>query len=674
MRNLLFFLFFTMTCSYTSLQAQSVVWASELLATTDNYRGTAYSPLEVLGPPVEIPEPYKESYWGWIAGFNEQSALEQDPIYLTVGFGGVVQAKGLVVVESINPGSIEKILTIDEVGVQKIVYTDEAKDLAEKFRVINVSFPSISKIRYVTLVCRPSNVTGWNYIDGIGLNLKNDPIQIKANVATDFEKTGVAKVMGSEINTKHIEKYPIVSADGNTLYFARNGDPRNIGGEKEDIWYATALSETVWSESQNMGRPLNNEGYNFVTSLMPDVNTLLLGNQYHKDGSPGAGGISMTHRTKNGWAVPTNITIANFQNFAQYSSYFLANNGKVLLLGIESDNTFGDMDIYVSFLKQDQTWSEPMNIGKEINTAFEESTPFLAADGVTLYFASKGYIGYGGQDIYMSKRLDDTWKHWSTPVNLGPHINSEKGDLGFSVSASGKKAFTYSYTDQASNSDIYTIDLAPMVKPEPVVLVKGKVYNAKTKEVIAAKISYENLTNGSELGIAMSDEMVGAYQIVLPKGVSYGVYAEAKGYLSINENIVVPDSNIDFMVVEKDLYLVPIEVGQVYQVNNVLFYQSKADLVETSYSELDRLVKIMKDNESLEIELAGHTDNQGDPQKNILLSKQRVETVKQYLVKNGILETRIQLKAYGGSKPIASNASELTRKLNRRVEVKIIKK
>ena len=479
--------------------------------------------------------------------------------------------------------------------------------------------------------------------------------------------------MDENINSIYTEKYPVVSADGQVLYFTRSNDPQNVDGPNEDIWVSHYLGNKQWGRAQNAGKPLNNSGFNFVTSLMPDVNTLLLGNQYKVDGTPGDGGISLTHRVGKSWSMPENVTITDYQNTAIYSSYFLVNNGKVLLLGIQTDDTHGEMDIYVSFLQHDKTWSAPKNIGKDINTPWDESTPFLAADGVTMYFSSKGYIGYGGQDIYMTKRLDDTWMHWSAPRNMGPAINSGAGDLGFSVSADGTKAFTYSYTDDKTVSDIYSVDLSPSMKPEPVVLIKGKVFNAKTGQPIEAKILYEDLNAGTNAGIARSENGVGAYKIVLPRGKHYGFYAEANGFLSVNESLDIPDTKGEYLEIEKNLYLVPIEIGQSMKVNNVFFQQSTALLIATSYTELDRLVLMMKDNPKVVIELSGHTDNVGDANKNLQLSMQRVEVVKKYLVEKGIKSDRITLKAYGGTKPVVSNATEESRKQNRRVEFTIIK-
>jgi outer membrane protein OmpA-like peptidoglycan-associated protein len=190
--------------------------------------------------------------------------------------------------------------------------------------------------------------------------------------------------------------------------------------------------------------------------------------------------------------------------------------------------------------------------------------------------------------------------------------------------------------------------------------------------VLGAKILFEALDKVKEQGVAHANPTNGAYKIILPRGKDYSLHAAAKGFLSLEENIDLSDLT-EYKEIKKDLYLVPIEVGQKIQLKNIFFVQSQAILIETSFPELTRLAETMKNNPKLEIELAGHTDNQGNADSNLKLSQDRVKVVKEYLVNQGVEGRRVEIKAYGGSKPIASNASEETRKLNRRVEVTVMK-
>jgi outer membrane protein OmpA-like peptidoglycan-associated protein len=205
------------------------------------------------------------------------------------------------------------------------------------------------------------------------------------------------------------------------------------------------------------------------------------------------------------------------------------------------------------------------------------------------------------------------------------------------------------------------------------VVVEGKVLNSKTNLPVEAMISYEILPDGKDAGLARSNPSTGEYKIILPYGKTYGYRAEAKGYISVNEHFDLTDPK-QYQEITNDLLLIPIEAGQTIKLNNVFFVQSKAEMFPSSYLELDRLIKIMKDNPTMEIQLQGYTDNQGDPKKNIDLSQQRVDAVKNYMISRGISVKRIQGKGFGGANPIADNSKEETRKLNRRVEFVIVKK
>ncbi|RZK34581.1 MAG: OmpA family protein, partial [Hymenobacter sp.] len=300
--------------------------------------------------------------------------------------------------------------------------------------------------------------------------------------------------------------------------------------------------------------------------------------------------------------------------------------------------------------------------------------PFLAADDKTLYFASDGHGGYGKSDIFYSKRLDSTWTKWSTPRNLGPVVNSPDFDAYYTLSAAGEDAYLVSSRNGIDGSkDIFRISLSPAFKPDVVTLVQGKVLDANTKKPIRAIIHYENLITGEEIGVAESSPIDGSYTIVLPAGVQYGMRAEAPEYLAENANLDVAAAD-KYSEKQQDLYLVPFKVGQKVKLNNIFFPQSKFYLQPSSFPELLRLVKTMKQYPTLEILIGGHTDNQGDPALNVKLSEDRVNEVKKYLVSKGIPANRLQTQGFGGAQPIASNEQEETRRFNRRVEFTITKK
>lgn len=475
--------------------------------------------------------------------------------------------------------------------------------------------------------------------------------------------------LSDRVNSEYSEVGGVVSPDGRHLYIGRKYDPRNKGysyREKDiDVWYSSKDANEQWSTAINVGYPLNNQGYNWVISVSPDNNTLLLANTYNADGSSNGSGLSISNKTASGWSVPSTIRIDNFYNNSDYVDYCLGPNKKVLIMSIENDNTYGQRDLYVSFLKDDGSWTKPKNLGNTVNTFGDEESPFLAADNKTLYFGTEGHLGYGSNDIFISRRLDDTWTNWSPPLNVGPKVNTTDFEASFILSAKGDYAYF------VSDDDIYRIEMAAAAKPEPVVLVSGTVYNSKTKEPLAADIRYFDLSENVVLGNASSNPSNGAYKIALPKGKIYGFLGEKEGFYATSENIDLKELD-NYAEIKKDLYLTPIEKGEVIRLNSVFFEFNKADLKPESYNELDRLYDILAKSSDLKIEIAGHTDDKGSDQYNLNLSNSRAKSVQQYLIQKGIEAGRLQARGYGESQPVVPNDTDENRAYNRRVEFRIL--
>ncbi len=490
----------------------------------------------------------------------------------------------------------------------------------------------------------------------------------------DVNFKGRKKNIGSKINTKATEIAPIISPDGQTLYFARGNSTKNPHGysDEADIWYSKKQKNGTWGLAKNIGKPLNNSGVNVVVNIMPDGNTMFLEGLYNSDGSfKSDQGISVSHRTKTGWSVPKKVKIDNFYNKNIYETYFFTSDQKVLIMAIERNDSYGDLDLYVSFRRSDGSYTEPKNMGAVINTFADEGTPFLAPDGKTLYFSTSGLQGFGSNDIYMTKRLDNSWLKWSKPKNLGASINTNDWDTYLSLSARGDTAFLVSTANSIGNEDIFTIEMSKKMQPDAVVLISGRVLDKNTKLPLAAKITYQDLNTGKEIGIARSNPKTGKYKIVLPYGKLFGFRAEAKNYIATNENIDL-SINSNYKEIKRNLFLSKIKVGEVIVLNNVFFERGLAKLKKTSFPELDRIAKIMKDNPSMKIELSGHTDNRGNKQALLRLSQERVLLVKKYLTDKGISAKRITTKAFGGTKPINKNDTEAEHAKNRRVEFKIL--
>lgn len=498
---------------------------------------------------------------------------------------------------------------------------------------------------------------------------------VKINLAKDYDIPKKKANLGLSINSRNSEINPIVSADGKFLYYVANDNPANIGGSGQDVWVSTKVNDTTWAKAKNLGPPINNLANNGVVSVSPDNNTLYINGVYKGNGKPKLKdlGFSYSKKTSAGWGIPKKINIKNYYNMSEYQEACFGPNNKTMIFTAQRKDSYGGNDMYVSFMIDKDNWSEPKNLGATINTDFDEASPFLAADGKTLYFSTNGRAGYGDMDIFVSKRLDDSWTNWSTPLNLGPSINTRSFDAYFTVAAKGDYAYYVTSNDTYGEEDIIRIELSKETKPEEVVIIHGKILDAKTKAPLSVNLVYEELPKGTELGNASSDPVTGEYKIVLPFGKLYGFFAEKEGYLSQNDNINLLEVG-GYKEIEKDIYMVPVEIGEKLVMRNIFFEQGTPNILPNSYPELDRLVQMLKKSPKMEIEIGGHTDNVGEYGLNLVLSEKRVESIKKYLVEKGIAEKRITGKGYGDTQPIASNLKEETRKLNRRVEIKVTKK
>jgi outer membrane protein OmpA-like peptidoglycan-associated protein len=481
------------------------------------------------------------------------------------------------------------------------------------------------------------------------------------------------------INTPFEEVKPLISTDGNYLFFARKGYPGNVKGKKDQDIFVSQYYNGHWSSPKSVGKSLNDKYPNGVCSISPDGSALLLLNRYNSRGRA-YDGISVSTKEKNGWSKPVGMEIEGYINICQFHDFSLNKEGNVLLMAIEHDITFGGQDIYVSFKLNETSWTKPENIGPVINTPYEEYAPFIAADDKTVYFASNGHEGYGAGDILMTRREDETWKNWTEPVNVGPEVNTSDWDGYFTVPAKGDYAYFTSTGSRLNeriydteDEDIYRIPLREEVRPEPVVVLSGRVYDRKTQKPLGADVLYENYVNKSETGSIKTSVENNYYSFVFNVGNKYHLNAEANDYL--RESFDLDYTNISaYTEIEKDIYLNPIEKGEILKLNNLFFVQSKAELLPESLPELERLYKMLIEMPSLEIELGGHTDNQGVATANMRLSRERAEAVKRYLIEKGIERDRITAVGYGEKKPIVANKDPEVRKQNRRVEVKILKK
>jgi hypothetical protein len=300
----------------------------------------------------------------------------------------------------------------------------------------------------------------------------------KVNVGSVIEPDSKAEVLQHSINSPFEELKPVLAPGGKRLYFSRSAHPGNTSGvsDNEDIWYSEVDPTTnSWSEPIRMPGVLNNAGPNYINNVSLTGDTIILGNQYLKKGKMRAG-LSYSVNVRGQWTAPLPITIKNDYNVSDHANAFVSLKNGVIISAIQRAETAGQRDLYVSFWNGVEA-TEPVNMGAVINTDQEESSPYLAPDNKTLYFASKGHSGFGGYDIFVTKRLDESWTNWSEPENLGPAVNGALDDEFFSLTPCGQFAI-FSKRVSVHNVDLFKISLKG--------LADERIQRSTTRETFAS--------------------------------------------------------------------------------------------------------------------------------------------------------------------------------------------
>jgi outer membrane protein OmpA-like peptidoglycan-associated protein len=654
-----------------------VQWATKVIDFSTQLTSVQYSSQQILGKPNVMPY-----------GGQNPSAWTPDrkgkKEFIKVGFDNPMQVQQIAIAESANPSALFKVLAYDPSGAEHLLHTFSPMAVPKLGMMRNIFVEKTTfKVAAIKLEFDGAAVSDFFSIDAIGIADSPYLIVADLNIPKLMAKGILVERLDENVNSDATELNPILSPDGKTLYFSRRNHPENIGGveDKEDIWYSELDENGKWKLAKNMGPEFNNAGPNFVSAVnaaTPDGKSvvMILGNKYLPDGKMLAG-VSVSNNIGGSWTKPVALDIENDYNYNDRANYFMANSREILIMSVEREDSRGSRDLYVSFMKPDSTWTEPVNLGDEVNTASEESAPFLANDNVTLYFASNGFSGFGGADIYMTKRLDDTWQNWTEPQNLGPDVNSKLDDLFFNIPANSDFAY-YSRGITPENADIFRVKL-PIYRPAiPMITVRGKLIDAKTGLPIYAKVIFESLPDGALIGTVMTDPKTGEYEFKLPAGKLYSVRAEAEGHLSESHTVdlknVTDDGKEDF----ENFALRPIEVVEIdslasITLNTILFSFNKAVLTPQSFPELNRIVDLIKLHEKMKVEISGHTDATGDETYNLWLSQWRAQAVVKYITDKGVANNRVNITYFGETRPKESNDTREGRAKNRRVEFKILK-
>jgi len=558
--------------------------------------------------------------------------------------------------------------------------------------------------------------------------------------------------MDKTVNTFHHEAAPVVSPDGSTLYFFVQDHPDNTlgGDDTQDIWKSVKDASGVWSQAEHLKSPFNVHRSNQVFTVFPDGSLFIKGGR-----SKGEKGFSIV---TNGSLKELDVKDFKSMNKGRFYGASMSADMKHMLIYFSEKENSPDSDLYGSHLQPDGSWSRPSKLKLSTNT--DDVGPFIGPDQKTLYFASARQSPgrQGGVDIYRTTRTDDTWTNWSEPINMGKPINTNALDYYFTIDNAGNvytsrankaiegaqldlymlvpKTFKINLTGVTINEktqqplpgaavEIRVKDKEPVKlraaattakfdtkMPEvtefivaataegflpkeqkftvPILqkdttisievalrqvakklILSGTVFDKKTdKQIAGAKVSIV-YKRDRKMNYNVTAEK-GSYEKEIPKTGWYILSASAEGYLNATDSVEAESEEVS--PVTKDIYLDPIEIGLTVRLKNIYFDFDRTTLKKESFTELNKVVDFLKQNSSVEVEIAGHTDNKGADDYNANLSQGRSQAVVDYLISQGIADTRLTAHGYGESKPIDSNDTDPGRANNRRVEFTVVKK
>ncbi len=467
--------------------------------------------------------------------------------------------------------------------------------------------------------------------------------------------------LGDSINSSQLEYYPSITINDSILVFTRRG--ANV---REDF-FASTMNDKSYSKAKLLDGELNDEPYKGALHISQDGEWLIFAADY---GPHGYGGYDLyiSYWTPQGWSEPENLG-ENINTEAWESSPSLSPDKKTLYFSSTRYGGYGQGDIYVSH-RTNKGWSPAQNMGPQVNSPGGEIAPFIHADNETLYFTSDGLLGYGGTDLYMIKKDHRTGK-WGAPRNLGYPINTIDDEGGLFVAADGKTAYYSSdRSDSRGGLDLYKFELREDVRPARTLYVQGYVYDAKTKKGLPSSVELiDNNTNTARTKV-QTDE-TGFYFITLPVGNDYTFTVNRQGYLFFSKLYELSKERSD-STYKMDIPLQPIEMNASITFKNVQFETNSSTLKDVSLVELDKLLQLLNENPQIKVLVSGHTDNIGAPADNLKLSNNRAKAVADYLISKGIDPKRLTWKGFGETKPVADNKTEEGRAKNRRTEFTIV--
>jgi outer membrane protein OmpA-like peptidoglycan-associated protein len=464
--------------------------------------------------------------------------------------------------------------------------------------------------------------------------------------------------------------WPSLSVDEQTLIFTAlipkdATNPDVTGNRHEDFFVSDFQAERRWTKPQNLGSPPNTDDNEGAQTITADAAKMFFTACNRPDGKGGCD-IYYSEKRNGLWTRPRNIG-APVNTSAKETQPSISADGRTLYFVSTQKGGKGGQDIWKSELNEQNQWGKPVNLA-ELNTSGDESSPFIHFDNHTLYFASDGHPGMGHFDLFVSRK--DTTDKWTKPVNLGYPINSKHNEEGMIVNARGDRAYYSSDRTERNIRNIFTFELFPEMRPQPVSYMKGKIFDAKYFNPLRAKFELTDLSTGKKVVEASSDSLKGEFLVCLPVGGQYALNIARTGYLFFSEHIVMKEGSYNEPYVQ-DFPLRRVQAGEKMVLENIFFDFNSYQLLDASKTELIRIVTFMNSNPAVKIRITGHTDNTGKTAYNLELSQNRAHEVANYLLKEGIPAERVSYRGMGATEPVADNSTEAGKAKNRRTEMEI---
>ncbi|MEK9618974.1 MAG: OmpA family protein [Flavobacteriales bacterium] len=438
-------------------------------------------------------------------------------------------------------------------------------------------------------------------------------------------------------------------------------------------WSNSSLVSNAINSKYNEGAPTFSPDGQYI--IFVGCETGAKGDYEYGDDRKGYGSCDLFYSQNNGtnWSKPVNLgSKINTKHWETQPSF--SSDGKTLyfIRGMTYDRQRrnpDNQDIYVTTISEDGQWTKPEKLPPNINSPHREESVQIHPDGKTLYFSSNGHPGMGGMDLYMSRKLDDNT--WSDPINLGYPLNTFKNDISILISPKGDKGYFSSDREGGyGDLDLYSFNVDKKFKPLPITFIKGKIIDAESKLPLFAFFQLTDLKKGNIISQMQSKLENGEFLITVPKNIDFALHAEKEGYMFYSRNIYR-----DSLSLSKDGFLI-IELEKVkpgtFILENIFFEKSKSSLKKSSLVELNKVLKLMQINPDLKIQISGHTDSDGDDDFNLELSINRAKSVVNWLIENSIDKNRLSFKGYGETRPIEENNSIANKAKNRRTELTII--